>query len=93
VQTIAAPGLTDEQVQRVRELLGQSETRQQRMLAARLADITHDFDAKRRTDMVAVDQAFVRMQNTSGAEVRQWRDLAQRMGRAAGVISTSLQSK
>ena len=94
VQTAAASGPTDEQVlQRVREMLGQSETRQQRILAARLAEISREFDVKRRTDMAAVDQAFVRMQNTSGAEVRQWRDLAQRMGRAAGVISTSLQSK
>jgi hypothetical protein len=93
VQTASAAGMTDEQVQRVREMLGQSETRQQRILAARLGEITREFDAKRRIDMAAVDQGFVRLQNTSGAEVRQWRDLAQRMGRAAGVISTSLQTK
>jgi len=92
VRNASATPMTDEEVlQRVREMLGQSETRQQRLLAARLTEVSRDFDLRRHTDLVAVDQALVRLQNTSGAEVRQWRDLAQRMGRAAGVMSTSLQ--
>ena len=90
-RTSSQPMSDEEVVQRVREMLAQSETRQQRLLAARLMDVSREFDAKRRTDLMAVDQALVRLQSTSGAEVRQWRDLAQRMGRAAGVISTSLQ--
>lgn len=92
VQNASASDMTDQQVlQRVREMLAQSETRQQRLLAARLTDVSRDFDLKRRTDLMAVDQALVRLQNTSGAEVRQWRDIAQRSVRAAGVMSTSLQ--
>jgi hypothetical protein len=88
----SAEGMTDEEIlQRVREMVGQSETRQQRALAARLMDVTREFDTKRRTDLIAFDQALVRLQNTSGAEVRQYREYVQRMGRAAGVISTSLQ--
>ena len=66
----------DEVLQRVREMLGQSETRQQRALAARLTEVTRDFDAQRQLDLVAIDQGMARLQNTSGAEVRQWRDLA-----------------
>jgi len=92
VRNASASSMTDDEVlQRMRDMLGQSETRQQRLLASRLTDVSRDFDLKRRTDLMAVDQALVRLQNTSGAEVRQWRDLAQRSVRAAGVMSTSLQ--
>jgi hypothetical protein len=83
VQNASASGMSDAEVlQRVREMLGQSETRQQRLLATRLAEITRDFDAQRRVDLAAVDQGMARLQNTSGAEVKQYRDLIQRMYRA-----------
>ena len=88
VQTASASGMTDEQVQRVREMLGQSETRQQRALAARLNEITREFDAQRRIDLAAIDQGMTRLQNTSGAEVRQYRDLIQRMYRATAYQQT-----
>jgi hypothetical protein len=89
VPAAAATGMTDEQVlQRVREMLGQSETRQQRVLAARLSEITREFDAQRRIDLAAIDQGMTRLQNTSGAEVRQYRDLIQRMYRATAYQQT-----
>lgn len=83
VQSVSGSAISDADVlQHVREMLGQSETRQQRVLATRLAEITRDFDAQRRADLAAVDQGMARLQNTSGAEVRQYRDLIQRMYRA-----------
>jgi hypothetical protein len=89
IQNAAAPAASDDQVlQRVRELVGQSEARQQRVLATRMAELTRDFDAQRRVDLAAIDQGMARLQNTSGAEVRQYRDLIQRMYRA-----TSYQQK
>jgi hypothetical protein len=89
IQNAAAPAGSDDQVlQRVRELVGQSEARQQRVLATRMAELTRDFDAQRRVDLAAIDQGMARLQNTSGAEVRQYRDLIQRMYRA-----TSYQQK
>jgi hypothetical protein len=89
IQNAAAPAAPDDQVlQRVRELVGQSEARQQRVLATRMAELTRDFDAQRRVDLAAIDQGMARLQNTSGAEVRQYRDLIQRMYRA-----TSYQQK
>lgn len=88
VQTASAAGMTDEQVQRMREMLGQSETRQQRLFAARLAEITREYDAQRRIDLAAIDQGMARLQNTSGAEVRQYRDLIQRMYRATAYQQT-----
>ena len=90
VQNAAASGVSDAELQQVRDLIGRSETRQQRLLAARLADVTRDFNAQRRIDLAAIDQGFMRLQNTSGAEARQARELVQRMNR---VMSTSLQTK
>jgi hypothetical protein len=83
IQNASASDMSDAEVlQRVREMLGQSETRQQRALAARTAEITRDFDAKRKLDLVAIDQGMTRLQNTSGAEVKQYRDAIQRLYKA-----------
>jgi anti-sigma factor RsiW len=90
IQNAAASGVSDAELQQVRDMIGRSETRQQRILAARLADVTRDFNAQRRIDLAAIDQGFMRLQNTSGAEARQARELVQRMNR---VMSTSLQTK
>ena len=71
-----------EVLQRVREMLGQSEARQQRALAVRTAEITREVDAQRKLDLAAIDQGMTRLQNTSGAEVKQYRDVIQRMVKA-----------
>jgi hypothetical protein len=84
VQSAGSSDVSDTEVlRRVREMLGQSETRQQRALAVRLAEITRDFDTQRKLDLAAIDQGMARLQSTSGAEVRQYRDLIQRVARAA----------
>ena len=83
VQNASVSDMSDAEVlQRVREMLGQSEMRQQRALVARTAELTRDFDAKRKLDLVAIDQGMTRLQNTSGAEVRQYRDAIQRLYKA-----------
>jgi hypothetical protein len=83
VQNASVSDMSDAEVlQRVREMLGQSEARQQRALAVRTAEITRDFDAKRKLDLVAIDQGMTRLQNTSGAEVKQYRDAIQRLYKA-----------
>jgi hypothetical protein len=69
-------------LKRVNELVDQSETRQQRVMAARLAQLTRDLDARRKVDLAVIDQGLMRLQTTSGAELRQSRDLMQRMYRA-----------
>lgn len=83
VQRAAAADGSDAAVlEHVRELVGQSETRQQRALAARLQQLSRDFDAQRRVDLAAIDQGMARLQSTSGAEVKQYRDAIQRIYRA-----------
>jgi hypothetical protein len=72
-------------LERVNQLVDESETRQQRLFAARLSQLTRDIDARRKVDLAVIDQGFMRLQNTSGAELRQSRvanDLMQRMVRA-----------
>jgi len=83
VQSVSGSALSDADVlQQVREMLGQSETRQQRVFATRLAEVSRDFDAKRKLDLMAIDQGMTRLQNTSGAEVRQYRAAIQRLYKA-----------
>ena len=84
VQRAAASGsMSDVEVlQRVREMMGQSETRQQRAVARQIAEITRNFEAQRKLDLAAIDQGMTRLQNTSGAEVKQYRDVIQRMVKA-----------
>jgi putative zinc finger protein len=82
-QMASAARISDAEVlSRVREMLGHSETRQQREFAARIAQLARDFDTQRRLDLASIDQGMTRLQNTSGAEVKQYRDLIQRMYRA-----------
>ena len=79
----ASTSISDVEVlQRVREMLGQSETRQERAVAVRIAEVTRELDAQRRIDLAAIDSGMARLQNTNGAEVKQYRDLIQRMYRA-----------
>ena len=79
VQSASASGTAnDVLLQRVRDIVGQSETRQQRAFAARLADMTREFDARRQLDLATIDQGMTRLQNTSGAELKQYRELVNR---------------
>lgn len=69
-------------LRRVNEIVAQSEARQQRAVAAHLERLTEDINARRKMDLALIDQGLMRLQTTSGAELRQSRDLMQRMYRA-----------
>ncbi|MDQ3211489.1 MAG: zf-HC2 domain-containing protein [Acidobacteriota bacterium] len=69
-------------LRRVGEMVDQSESRQERALAVRIAALTRDLDARRKVDLAVIDQGLMRLQTTNGAEIRQSRDLMQRMYRA-----------
>jgi hypothetical protein len=67
VQNASASDITDaELLQRVREIVGKSETRHEREVAARLTDLMREVDAQRRLDLATIDQGITRLQNTSG---------------------------
>ncbi len=68
-------------LRRVSDLVGQSEKRQERAMGERLTQMAQDIDARRKIDLALIDQGLVRLQTTNGAELRQSRDLMQRMYR------------
>ena len=65
----------DEVLQRVKTLIDQSESRQQRELALRVAQVVNDFDTQRRADLLRVEQNFGQLEGQTGAEVAQQREL------------------
>ena len=65
----------DEMLRRVKTLIDQSESRQQRELALRLSDVVHDFDTQRQADMQRVDQNFGQLEGQTGTEVARQREL------------------
>jgi anti-sigma factor ChrR (cupin superfamily) len=78
----AADPASAEVLRRVSAMIDQSETRQQRAAAQRITQLTRDIDARRKVDLALIDQGLMRLQSTNGAELRQSRDLMQRMYRA-----------
>ena len=61
-------GMSDtELLQRVRNIVGQSETRQQRAMGARLTELMREYDAQRRLDLATINQGMTRLQNASGS--------------------------
>jgi hypothetical protein len=80
------PRLSDAQLLRqVREIVAQSETRQQRELALRIAQVMRDSDLQRRTDLALIQQGLGRLEAYTGAEVAQQREMFNRIVRAAQV--------
>jgi len=60
---------------RVQELIDASETRQQREMAVRIAQVTRDFDTQRRTDLTRVVDGMGALEGRTGAAVAQQREL------------------
>lgn len=85
VQNASASNESDaELLQRVREIVGQSETRQQRAVAARLTELMREYDAQRRLDLATINQGMTRLQATSGST----RDAVRQL-----VVRTALDAK
>jgi hypothetical protein len=76
-----------ELLQRVREIVSQSETRQQRVVATRLTEAMREVDAQRRLDLATIDQGMTRLQNSSGVT----NNLVQRL--LVRTASTSFEAK
>ncbi len=68
-QTIRTASTTDADVSRVRVLLQESEKRQQRELALRIAELLRDVNAQRQADLVKIDRTLGVVTNNVGVEV------------------------
>jgi hypothetical protein len=55
-------------LQRVQELIEQSEMRQRRELALRMAQVVRDFDAQRQTDLVRIQQGLGQIEGNTAAD-------------------------
>jgi len=62
-------------LQQVHALVDESERRQQRELAQRLADVVHDFDTQRRTDLVRFEQGFGQIETLTAQEAARQRNI------------------
>jgi hypothetical protein len=71
-----APALSDaELLRRVHALVDESERRQERELALRVADVMRDVDSQRRADLSKIDRNLGVIQNNTGVEVMKQRQL------------------
>jgi hypothetical protein len=73
--TMSARAADAEIIKRVRELLAQSESRQQGELALRIAQLIRDVDAQRVADLTRIQQGLGRIDATVTAEAASHRDL------------------
>jgi hypothetical protein len=62
-------------MRRIRTLVSESEERQQRELALRTAQVMRDLEIQRKVDMATVQQNIGQIQGTTGAELKQQREL------------------
>jgi hypothetical protein len=65
----------DEVMRRVRTLVRDSEQRQQRELALRVAEVARDVQAQRQADLVRIDRTLGVLQNNTGMAVRRQEQL------------------
>jgi putative zinc finger protein len=74
-QHAASPAPDAELVRRLRGMIDESERRQQRELALRVADVMRELDTQRRADLVKIDRSLGLLQNNTGVEVMKQREL------------------
>jgi Putative zinc-finger len=72
-----------ETLRRVRELLDESEKRQQRELALRIAEVVRDVDTQRRADLRNIDHTLGLVRNDLGVEVMKQRQSLNLLYRAS----------
>ena len=83
VRTVRVGVSEDQLMQRVRELVAESEQRQQRELAFRTAQVVRDLDSQRQVDLARIERTMGQMEGTTGVEVRQLRQMLNYLIRTA----------
>jgi hypothetical protein len=69
------PAASEDVMRRVRTLVRDSEQRQQRELALRVAEVARDVQAQRQSDLVRIDRTLGVLQNNTGMAVRRQEQL------------------
>jgi hypothetical protein len=85
-QAVAAHGADADVVRRLRALVDESEKRQQRELALRIAELLRDVNVQRQADLAKVNRALGAVENNLGVEVLKTRQQVNLMYRASQVV-------
>jgi hypothetical protein len=85
-QTVSARAADADLTRRVRALLDESEKRQQRELALRIAELVRDVNVQRQSDLAKVNRALGAVENNLGVEVLKTRQQVNLMYRASQVV-------
>jgi hypothetical protein len=72
---LAARANDEDVIRRLRTLIQESERRQQRELALRVAEVARDVQAQRQSDLVKIDRSLGIIQNRTGMEVMRQQQL------------------
>ena len=86
VQAVSAHNGDADIVRRMRALVDDSEKRQQRELALRLAELLRDVNVQRQADLAKVNRALGAVENNLGVEVLKTRQQVNLMYRASQVV-------
>jgi hypothetical protein len=70
-------------MQRVAQLIEESEKRQQQQLALRLTQFNRDLEVQRRSDLVRINQGFGQFEGRAGAEIARQRQMLDYMMRVS----------
>lgn len=68
-------GTDAELIRRVQQLIDESEIRQQRNLALRMAEVSRDFNVQRQADLVQIQQGMGRLEGRTEAEAARAREM------------------
>jgi Putative zinc-finger len=85
VQRVSTGGDVDRGalLSQVQSLVDESERRQQRELALRLAQVVQDFDTQRRADLVRIEHGFGQIESLTGQEAARQREITNYLVRAS----------
>jgi hypothetical protein len=72
-----------ELLRQIQALIDESEVRQQRNLALRVAEVSRDFDLQRKADLVQIQQGLGRLEGRTDAEAARTRELVNYMMRVS----------
>lgn len=83
LQTVSARMDDAEMLRRVRQIVGEAESRQQTVVAERLLQVMRDFDHQRQADLAAIEKGLGTYQGLTNAEIAQQRDMLNQLYRVA----------
>ncbi|MEO5895566.1 MAG: zf-HC2 domain-containing protein [Vicinamibacterales bacterium] len=84
VQVASGPRISDAEIfRRVREIVGEAESRQQTVLSKRLIQVVQDFDRQRQSDLAAIQHGLGTYQGLTNAEIATQRDMLNQLYRVA----------